>query len=109
MRARELRADAWTLEEIAVERLPVTVVCSRLGWIRVMRGHVENTAEIKYKEGDRGRFLLHAQTTDKLIVFGTDGRFYTLPVDKLPRGRKIPMDEINPPKPKKKLRERLPI
>ena len=43
--------------------------------------------EIKYKEGDRGRFFFHAETTDKIMVFGTNGRFYTIGADKLPGGR----------------------
>ncbi len=73
--------------EAFVEREPVTVLCSEKGWIRAIKGHVTDTSAQKYKEGDRERFVIHAQTTDKLILFATDGRFYTLPVDKLPRGR----------------------
>ncbi len=73
--------------EAMIEREPVTVVCSQKGWIRAMRGHIETDAELKYKEGDRGRFVLHAETTDKLLVFATNGRFYTLGCDKLPGGR----------------------
>ncbi len=79
--------DLDALEEIAVERLPVTVVCSKLGWVRVMRGHIENNAELKYKDGDAEKFVIRAQTTDKLILISTDGRGYLLPVDKLPGGR----------------------
>jgi topoisomerase IV subunit A len=70
-----------------IEREPVTVICSDKGWIRAQKGHGADTAEIKYKEGDRGKFILQAETTDKLVVFGTNGRFYTLGIDKLPRGR----------------------
>src|SRR5262245_489545 len=70
-----------------VERQPVTVVCSRQGWIRVLRGHVEGGAELKYKEGDAPRFLLHAQSTDRLLVISSDGRGYLLPVERLPGGR----------------------
>jgi topoisomerase IV subunit A len=73
--------------EAMIEREPVTVICSDKGWIRAQKGHDANPAELKYKEGDRGRFILNAETTDKLIVFGTNGRFYTLGVDKLPGGR----------------------
>ena len=51
------------------------------------QGPRPNPDEIKYKEGDSGRFLIQAETTDKLAVFATNGRFYTLPVDKLPGGR----------------------
>jgi len=73
--------------EAMVEREPITVVCSEKGWVRGLKGHVENTADLKYKEGDKGRFVFHAQTTDKLVIFATDGRFYTLGADKLPGGR----------------------
>ncbi|MBT5659291.1 MAG: DNA topoisomerase IV subunit A, partial [Rhodospirillaceae bacterium] len=73
--------------EAMIEREPVTIICSEKGWVRATRGHLSETEEIKYKEGDKGRFALHAQTTDRLIIFATNGRFYTLGVDKLPGGR----------------------
>ena len=73
--------------EAVVEREPVTVLCSAKGWIRAIKGHQENGAETKYKEGDRARFAEHAMTTDKLLLFATNGRFYTLGIDKLPGGR----------------------
>ena len=73
--------------EAMIEREPVTVVLSAKGWVRAMRGHMDPDAEIKFKEGDGPRFQLHAQTTDKLLIFATNGRFYTLGVDKLPGGR----------------------
>ncbi len=79
--------DLEALEEIAVEKAPVTVVCSKLGWIRVMRGHVENDADLKYKDGDAGKFVIRAQTNDKLILITSDGRGYLLPIDRLPGGR----------------------
>ena len=73
--------------EALVEREPIIVLFSEKGWIRAIKGHGNGTADIKYKEGDRERFVLRAETTDKLLVFGTNGRFYTLGCDKLPRGR----------------------
>ena len=73
--------------EAMIEREPVTVICSEKGWIRAVGGHLADTSDIKYKEGDRRRFLMHAETTDKLLVFATNGRFYTIGVDRLPRGR----------------------
>ena len=59
----------------------------RKGWIRALKGHAEEVAGAKYKEGDRARFALHAQTTDKILAFATNGRFYTIGADKLPGGR----------------------
>jgi topoisomerase IV subunit A len=70
-----------------VEREAVTVLCSAKGWIRAVRGHNISAGEQKYKEGDGPRFAVAAETTDRLIVFGTNGRFYTLGVDRLPGGR----------------------
>ena len=75
------------LLEEPVERFPVTIVCSKLGWIRSVRGAVENPGELKYKEGDGERFLLPAQSSDRLLVLAADGRVYTLAVDKLASGR----------------------
>ncbi len=73
--------------EAMIEREPVTVVCSKRGWIRSLRGHLPAETDLKFKEGDEPRFFLHAETTDKLLVFATNGRFYTLGADKLPGGR----------------------
>jgi len=75
-----------SLEDM-IEREPVTVVCSENGWIRVAKGHIEDTTGVSYKEGDRERFVLHAQSTDKLVIFATNGRFYTLVCGSLPSGR----------------------
>jgi topoisomerase IV subunit A len=84
-------ADVVVPIEAVIEREPVTVLCSAKGWIRATKGHAEDlttaAAQAKYKEGDRGRFAVPAWTTDKLLVFATNGRFYTIGVDKLPGGR----------------------
>ncbi len=73
--------------EPQIEREPITVFLSEKGWIRALRGHGLDPAEIKYKDGDSAGFVLQAETTDKILLFGSDGRFYTLGADKLPRGR----------------------
>jgi len=73
--------------EAMVEREPVTVVCSRMGWIRAMKGHIPPDQELKFRDGDERRYFIHAETTDRLLVFGTNGRFYTLSVSNLPGGR----------------------
>jgi topoisomerase IV subunit A len=92
-------ADADTVAEIeskaeeavehiaAIEKEPITVVLSEKGWLRALKGHQEESDAVKYREGDRGRFWLRAQTTDKLMLFATDGRFFTLECAKLPGGR----------------------
>jgi len=73
--------------EAFVEKEPITVICSALGWIRAVKGHLEDFSEIKFKEGDRGRFFIKAQTTDKLLLFAGDGKFFTIPCDRIPRGK----------------------
>ena len=73
--------------EAMIEREPITVVCSKMGWIRAMKGHIDLGTEMKFRDGDEGRFLFHAETTDKLLVFSSAGRFYTLSAAGLPGGR----------------------
>ncbi len=73
--------------ETAVEKEPITVVFSQKGWLRAFKNHQEPSDAIKYREGDKARFWLHAETTDKLMLFATDGRFFMLDCSKLPSGR----------------------
>ena len=73
--------------EVMVEREPVTIVCSRMGWIRSMKGTIPPDHEFKFRDGDEGRFVLHADTTDRLVLFGSNGRFYTVSVAAIPGGR----------------------
>jgi topoisomerase-4 subunit A len=83
--------DAVELPEIPLEAMiekeAITVICSEKGWIRAIKGHGEQNGSEKYKDGDKERFWIPAETTDKLILFATNGRFYTIGCDKLPRGR----------------------
>jgi topoisomerase-4 subunit A len=73
--------------EAFVEKEPITVVCSKLGWIRSFKGHDIVADSIKYKEGDEERFIFKAQTTDKILVFTNKGKFYTINGDKIPGGK----------------------
>ena len=73
--------------EAMIEREPITVVCSQMGWIRAMKGHIALDQELKFKDGDAARFAFHAETTDKILLFGENGRFYTLAASTLPGGR----------------------
>ena len=70
-----------------VESEPITILCSDKGWIRAMKGHKEDVSDAKYKEGDEERFVLRAKTTDKMLVFTSSGKFYTIGCDKLPPGK----------------------
>ncbi len=84
-------ADAPDVEDVPIEAMiekePITVVCSAMGWIRAMKGHIDLKQDLKFKDGDESRFIFHAETTDKLLLLGANGRFYTLPCSQLPGGR----------------------
>ena len=73
--------------EALIEREPITVLLSAMGWIRALKGHVPLDAEQKYKDGDGPGFALHAETTDKLVLFAASGRAFTLAAHLLPGGR----------------------
>ncbi len=75
--------------EAMIEKEPITIICSAKGWIRAMKGHADlaGTDALKFKEGDGPAFAFHAQTTDRIVVAASDGRFYTLMPDRLPGGR----------------------
>jgi len=73
--------------EALIEREPITVVCSQMGWIRAMKGHIALDSALKFKDGDAARFIFHAETTDRIVLFGSNGRFYTLMGANLPGGR----------------------
>ena len=84
-------AEAGEVEEVPIEamieREPITVICSKMGWIRAMKGHQPLDAEVKFKDGDEGRFVFHAETIDRILLVGTNGRVYTLLGANLPGGR----------------------
>jgi topoisomerase-4 subunit A len=79
--------DASAVADSLIVREPITVIISTRGWIRAAKGKVEDPSELKFKEGDALAFLVPAETTDKLLIFASDGRFFTLPCDKLPSAR----------------------
>jgi topoisomerase IV subunit A len=84
-------ADAPDIEDVPleamIEREPITVICSRMGWIRAMKGHVAPGTELKFRDGDGPGFLLHAETTDRILLFASNGRMFTLQAAQLPGGR----------------------
>ena len=74
-------------EAAFVEREPITVILSEKGWIRAQKGHVSLDGELRFKEGDSLSIALHAETTDRLVLFATNGKAFTLKADAIPRGR----------------------
>jgi topoisomerase-4 subunit A len=80
----EIKVD---LSRAFIQKEPVTVVMSEKGWIRALKGHGHDASAIKYKDEDKEGFVLTCVTTDKLIIFASNGKFYTIGADKLPGGR----------------------
>jgi len=89
-RRTELGEAAAVATEIDVEafvaREPVTVILSEKGWIRALKGHGDLT-NLAFKEGDNAQHIVRCETTDKLLLFASDGRAFTLDAHKLPGGR----------------------
>jgi len=81
------QVDAEAAIEALIVREPITVILSDKGWIRAAKGRVDDPSELKFKEGDKLAFLVEGQTTDKLLILASDGRFFTLGCDKLPSAR----------------------
>ncbi len=93
-RRTELRPDAVSARteidwSAMIEKEPITIILSQRGWIRSMKGHValDEVEQLKWREGDGPFIHFHAQTTDRVALFGDNGRAYTLSGDKLPGGR----------------------
>ncbi len=74
-------------ETAFVEKEPITVILSEKGWIRAQKGHIPLDGEIRFKEGDSLLAAMHAQTTDRIVIFATNGKAYTLKAEAIPRGR----------------------
>jgi len=79
--------DEAAIEEAMVIREPVTIVVSEKGWVRALRGHVEDLSNIAFKQDDKLKLSFFAETTSKCLLFSTNGRFYTIEASKLPGGR----------------------
>ena len=84
--AKAGRAEDVPIEAL-IDREPITVVCSQMSWIRALTGHIDLNRALKFKDGDGPRFMFHAETTDRLLVVGSNGRVYTLSAANLPGGR----------------------
>jgi topoisomerase-4 subunit A len=76
-----------SIEEALIEKEPVTIVLSEKGWIRALKGHDAGLSKLTFKADDSLKYAVKAQTTDKLVLFASNGKFYTLDVSDLPGGR----------------------
>jgi topoisomerase-4 subunit A len=75
------------LEQAMIEKEPITVILSDKGWIRAMKGHMDDLSKLEFKQGDGLKRAVKAQTTDKLLLLASNGKVFTLPGDQLPGGR----------------------
>ena len=79
--------DLEAIQNAMIEKEPITVVLSELGWIRSLRGHLADFSTLSFKDGDALKTAFHAETIDKVVLFNTAGKFFTIGADKLPGGR----------------------
>ncbi|MHA7773437.1 DNA topoisomerase IV subunit A [Roseibium sp. M-1] len=79
--------DIVDIQQAMIEKEPITVIISEKGWIRAMKGHQSDLSSVVFKQGDKLKLSFHAETTDKILLFSTGGKFFTLGADRLPGGR----------------------
>ena len=70
-----------------ITKEPITIICSRMGWIRSLKGHNNELSGLKYKEGDDEEFVIEAYTTDKILILSAEGRFFTILADNISKSR----------------------
>ena len=66
---------------------PVSIICSHNGWIKSIKGHQDDYSNVKYKDGDKSKFIIQCKNNDKLLLFSSLGKFYTLNCSKITTGR----------------------
>ena len=66
---------------------PITVVLSKEGWIKTLKGLDHDVTEIKFKDGDDLLFIHETMSDEKLLIFSSNGKFYTIDASQLPSGR----------------------
>ena len=75
------------LTQAMVEREPITVVISKKGWIRALKGHVQDLSTLTFKGDDALQLSFFTETTAKILVLASNGKVFTLEASKLPGGR----------------------
>jgi len=79
--------DLEDIQQAMIEREPITVIVSAKGWIRALKGHVQDLGTLSFKQGDKLMLWFYGETTDKVLALTTGGRVFTLAADRLPGGR----------------------
>lgn len=86
-RRTEIKEDKRAVAEVRIVDEPVTVVVSLKGWVRALKGHEVDAATLAFKSGDSLYGVFPCRSVDPLVVLGTNGRAYSVPVSALPGGR----------------------
>lgn len=73
--------------EAMIEKEPITVILSKKGWIRCLKGYSDLNDSFKFKDDDTLAFAIHAQTTDKIVVLDNKGKFFNISANDIPSGR----------------------
>ena len=82
----EYKAIEYSVDEFDSKE-PVSIICSHNGWIKSIKGHQDDYSNIKYKDGDKSKFIIQCKNNDKLLLFSSLGKFYTLNCSKITTGR----------------------
>jgi len=85
--AKAPKRDIEDIQQAMIEKEPVTLVISQKGWVRALKGHIADYSSLSFKEGDGLKLAFPAQTTDKILIASTGGKFYTIAASSLPGGR----------------------
>jgi len=82
-----IQAEKKAVAEIKVLDEPVTVVISQKGWVRARSAHGHDATSFAFKAGDGLYDTFECRTVDTLIVMGSNGRVYSVPIASLPGAR----------------------
>ena len=80
-------ADVEAIQQAMIEKEPITVVISKKGWIRALKGHVQDRSSFSFKGDDALQTAFFTETTAKVLVLASNGKIFTLDASKLPGGR----------------------
>jgi topoisomerase-4 subunit A len=79
--------DIGDIQQAMIEKEPITVIISEKGWIRALKGHQQDLSTLTFKQGDKLKIAFPGETTDKILLLTTAGKFFTLSAANLPGGR----------------------
>ena len=66
---------------------PITLIVSRLGWLRARSGHNLDISQTTFKEGDSLAQVIETRSVYPVVVLDHNGRAYTISASDIPNGR----------------------